>query len=106
MTRPRPLRLQLAFLFLGCVLSSCGAAPPSAREIVAACLRAHGGGALADWHTLLIQGEVRRKDGRLWFRGAYTLYAQKPDKLRMETDLTKWERGGFFFSEIYNGSKC
>jgi hypothetical protein len=100
---------QLIPLAITCLLSSFGTShtlsPQSAEEIVARALEAHGGAALSSWKTMVIKGEVKQKDLRLWFRGEYILYAQKPDKLRVEKDLTKFERGRFFFSEIYNSGK-
>lgn len=89
----------------GGVAAACGPPPKTADEVVAASLSAHGARALTNWNTMVIKGEVNRKDGRLWFRGEYIVYAQKPDKLRIETDLTKFERGRYFFSEIYNNGK-
>ncbi len=85
--------------------SGCSQKPLSAEQIVSRSVEAHGGVALTDWNMMVIKGEVNQKDGRLWYRGEYILYAQKPDKLRVERDLTKFERGRFFFSDILNGDK-
>jgi outer membrane lipoprotein-sorting protein len=96
------IRLAIAASFL--ILVGCSSSK-TAGEIVAESVRAHGGTALTDWKTMVVRGESYQKDGRLWFRGEYIVYAQKPDKIRMETDLTKFERGRFFYSEILNGDR-
>jgi outer membrane lipoprotein-sorting protein len=94
------------FAVAACLLVIVGcSSPETADEIVAESVRAHGGDALANWSTMAVRGEVYQKDGRVWYRGEYIIYAQKPDKIRMETDLTKFERGRFFYSEILNGEK-
>lgn len=85
--------------------NGCSQKPLSAEQILARSVEAHGGEALTNWQTMVIKGEVHQQDGGRWYRGEYTLYAQKPDKLRVERDLTKFERGRFFFSDILNGDK-
>jgi outer membrane lipoprotein-sorting protein len=85
--------------------NGCSQKPLSADEIMARAVEAHGGEALTKWQTMVVKGEVHQMDGGRWYRGEYILYAQKPDKLRVERDLTKFERGRFFFSDILNGDK-
>jgi hypothetical protein len=100
------MKVRNLFVVAACILVVTGcSSTKSADEIVAESVRAHGGDALTDWRTMVVRGEVNQKDGRLWFRGEYIIYAQKPDKIRMETDLTKFERGRYFYSEILNGDK-
>jgi outer membrane lipoprotein-sorting protein len=93
----------LAAAGLACFLFGC--APQNAEEIVARSVEAHGGDGLTQWSSMVAKGKVHQKDGRLWFDGELIVYAQKPDKIRIERDLTKFERGRFFTSEIYNGGK-
>jgi outer membrane lipoprotein-sorting protein len=95
--------LPLATAGLACFFFGC--APQTAEEIVARSVEAHGGDALTQWSSMVAKGKVHQKDGRLWFNGELIVYAQKPDKIRIERDLTKFERGRFFTSEIYNGGK-
>lgn len=101
-------QLALLVLIAGLTISfgsGCSEKPLGVEQILARSVEAHGGDALTKWNTVVIKGEVNQKDGRLWYRGEYILYAQKPDKLRVERDLTKFERGRFFFSDILNGEK-
>lgn len=81
------------------LVTGCKGEPQTADEIIARSVKAHGGEeALTTWQTMTVKGEVNQQDGRLWFRGEYLVYAQKPDKLRIE-------RGRLFFCEILNGGK-
>ena len=83
----------------------CSKAPQSAREIINRSVEKHGGKALTNWKTMVVKGEVFQEDVGRKYRGEYIKYAQKPDKLRVERDLTKFERGRLFYSYIYNNGK-
>jgi outer membrane lipoprotein-sorting protein len=95
----------LAIVSCSLVVVACSS-PKTADEIIAESVRAHGGDALSHWETMLVHGGVYLKEGRVWYNGEYIIYAQKPDKIRMETDLTKFERGRYFYSEILNDDKA
>jgi hypothetical protein len=77
------------------------AAQPTAAEIVARSVQAHGGDALTSWQTLKITGTVVMQDG-IAYTGAYTLLAKAPDRLRVEHDATA-DRGRAFYDYILNG---
>lgn len=100
-------RLVMFFIicFLMVMTAGYSQQPMSPEEIMARSVARHGGDALTDWKTMVIKGEVNQPDGNIRFRGEYLLYAQKPDKLRVERDLTKFERGRFFLSYIYNNGQ-
>lgn len=91
----------IVFLFI-INTAGCSQEPTTAGDIIAKSVERHGGEALTDWETMVIEGEVNQRDNRLRFRGEYLLFARKPDKLRIERDLTKYERGRYFFTYIYN----
>lgn len=74
-------------------------AQPTAQEVVARSVRAHGGDALTSWKTLTIKGTVAMQDG-ITYTGAYLLLAKAPDRLRVEHDATV-DRGGRAFYEYY-----
>ncbi len=99
------ISIALATAGIACLFFACAETPQTADEIVARSVDAHGGEALTHWSSMVAKGEVHEKDGRLWFNGELIVYVQKPDKIRIERDLTKFERGRFFTSEIYNGGK-
>jgi len=80
---------------------SQAAAQPSAAEIVARSVQAHGGDALTSWQTLKITGTVVMQDG-IAYTGAYTLLAKAPDRLRVEHDATA-DRGRAFYEYFLNG---
>lgn len=75
--------------------------PATASEIVVRSVLAHGGGALTAWKTMAATGRVRMQDG-IAYNAAYKLYAQMPDKLRVEHDLTA-DRGRAFYEYFLNG---
>ena len=86
---------------LGLGLSAPAAAQPTAAEIVARSVKAHGGDALTSWQTLKITGTVVMQDG-IAYTGAYTLLAKAPDRLRVEHDATA-DRGRAFYDYFLNG---
>jgi len=86
---------------LGLGLSAPAAAQPTAAEIVAQSVKAHGGDALTSWQTLKITGTVVMQDG-IAYTGAYTLLAKAPDRLRVEHDATA-DRGRAFYDYFLNG---
>jgi len=86
---------------LGLGLSAPAAAQPTAAEIVARSVQAHGGDALTSWQTLKITGTVIMQDG-IAYTGAYTLLAKAPDRLRVEHDATA-DRGRAFYEYFLNG---
>ena len=89
----------LIFCFL--ITASLCIAQEDAKEIIQKCYNAHGGKAMTEWNSMVIKGEVLYTDiGKV--RGAYVLYAQKPDKIRWEIDLTKLMRGRMFMMYFYN----
>jgi hypothetical protein len=77
------------------------AAQPTAADIVARSVQAHGGEALTSWQTLRITGTVVMQDG-IAYTGAYTLLAKAPDRLRVEHDATA-DRGRAFYDYVLNG---
>ncbi len=86
---------------LGLGLNAPALAQPSAAEIVARSVKAHGGEALTSWQTLKITGTVIMQDG-IAYTGAYTLLAKAPDRLRVEHDATA-DRGRAFYEYFLNG---
>jgi hypothetical protein len=86
---------------LGLASGATAAAQPTAAEIVARSVRAHGGEALTTWRTLKITGTVVMQDG-IAYTGAYTLLAKAPDRLRVEHDATA-DRGRAFYEYFLNG---
>lgn len=86
---------------LGAGLCVPAAAQPTAADIVAQSVRAHGGDALTSWQTLRITGTVVMQDG-IAYTGAYTLLAKAPDRLRVEHDATV-DRGRAFYDYFLNG---
>jgi hypothetical protein len=86
---------------LGLVSGVTAAAQPTAAEIVARSVRAHGGEALRTWQTLEITGTIVMQDG-IAYTGAYTLLAKAPDRLRVEHDATA-DRGRAFYDYFLNG---
>jgi hypothetical protein len=86
---------------MGAVVALPAAAQPTATEIVARSVQAHGGDALSSWQTLTITGTVLMQDG-IAYNGAYSLYAKKPDRLRVEHDATA-DRGRAFYEYFLNG---
>ena len=80
---------------------SPAAAQPTAAEIIARSVAAHGGDALTSWQTLKITGTVVMQDG-IAYTGAYTLLAKAPDRLRVEHDATA-DRGRAFYDYFLNG---
>ena len=76
-------------------------APATAPEIVVRSVLAHGGGALTAWKTMAATGRVRMQDG-IAYNAAYKIYAQMPDKVRVEHDLTA-DRGRAFYEYFLNG---
>jgi hypothetical protein len=86
---------------IGLGLSAPALAQPTAAEIVARSVAAHGGDALTSWQTLKITGTVVMQDG-IAYTGAYTLLAKAPDRLRVEHDATA-DRGRAFYDYVLNG---
>lgn len=97
-------KFMICLSILFCV-SYCSKTPETAEEIVARSLKAHGGGALSDWKSIIITGEAEIEDVVLKLRSEYKILAEKPDKVRMEIDQTKFERGRQLFAYIYNNGK-
>jgi hypothetical protein len=94
-------RMTCAIVALGAALSAPAMAQPSAADIVARSVQAHGGEALTSWQTLKITGTVVMQDG-IAYTGAYTLLAKAPDRLRVEHDATA-DRGRAFYDYVLNG---
>jgi hypothetical protein len=86
---------------IGLMAVSPAAAQPTAADIVARSVQAHGGEALTSWQTLKITGTVVMQDG-IAYTGAYTLLAKAPDRLRVEHDATA-DRGRAFYEYFLNG---
>jgi hypothetical protein len=86
---------------IGVMAVSPAAAQPTAADIVAQSVKAHGGDALTSWQTLKITGTVVMQDG-IAYTGAYTLLAKAPDRLRVEHDATA-DRGRAFYDYFLNG---
>ena len=94
-------RIACLAVVMGAVVALPAAAQPTATEIVARSVQAHGGDALSSWQTLTITGTVLMQDG-IAYNGAYSLYAKKPDRLRVEHDATV-DRGRTFYEYFLNG---
>jgi hypothetical protein len=94
-------RIACLAVVMGAVVALPAAAQPTATEIVARSVQAHGGDALSSWQTLTITGTVLMQDG-IAYNGAYSLYAKKPDRLRVEHDATA-DRGRAFYEYFLNG---
>ena len=73
MTRRRTACVAVAIVVMAV---SQAAAQPTAAEIVARSVGAHGGDALTSWQTLKITGTVVMQDG-IAYTGAYTLLARR-----------------------------
>jgi hypothetical protein len=95
-------RLICAAMAVSAGLSAPAAAQPTAAEIVARSVQAHGGDALTSWQTLKITGTVVMQDG-IAYTGAYSLLAKAPDRLRIEHDATA-DRGRAFYEYFLNGN--
>ena len=101
-------RLNIFFIVCIYVTFFAGCSQPDLedpQEIIARSLKKHGSEALANWETMVIKGEVFQDDVGHTFRGEYLQYAQKPDKLRIDRNLTKFERGRLFYTYIYKLSR-
>ena len=96
-----PRRIACVAAVIGLGLSAPALAQPTAAEIVAQSVKAHGGDALTSWQTLKITGTVVMQDG-IAYTGAYTLLAKAPDRLRVEHDATA-DRGRAFYDYVLNG---
>ncbi len=94
-------RMTCAMVALSAALCAPAAAQPTATDIVAQSIKAHGGDALTSWQTLTITGTVVMQDG-IAYTGAYTLLAKAPDRLRVEHDATA-DRGRAFYEYFLNG---
>lgn len=82
-----------------------GQAPPTAGDILAKSLAAHGGDRLSSWRTLSISGTIEMDDG-ITYRAAYRVRAKQPGKLKVEQDMTV-DRGGRYFYEYFrNGDQA
>ena len=68
---------------------------PTAAEILAKSVAAHGGDKLVTWQTLTIKGTVRMQDG-IAHNAAFTLRAQAPGRIRVDQDMTA-DRGRLFY---------
>jgi len=76
--------------------------PLTVEEIIARSVKAHGGDALSNWKTMVIKGEGQYPDVGKMFRTEHIVYAEKPGKVRVERDLTKFEHGRLFYTFFYN----
>jgi hypothetical protein len=94
-------RMTCAIVALSAALNAPAMAQPTAADVVARSVQAHGGEALASWQTLKITGTVVMQDG-IAYTGAYTLLAKAPDRLRVEHDATA-DRGRAFYDYFLNG---
>jgi hypothetical protein len=70
-------------------------AAPTAADILAKSVAAHGGDRLVKWRTLTIKGTVRMEDG-ITHNAAFTLRAQAPGRVRVDQDMTA-DRGRLFY---------
>lgn len=91
-----------AMLIVVFTLCAAGCSPRTAREIVARSVAVHGGAKLTSWKTMTVQGTVDMFDGNM-FTGTYLVYAQTPDKLRVEQNMTTDIGGRFFYEHFLNG---
>ena len=83
-------------------LASLSAAPaPTAQEILAKSIQAHGGSKLTAWKTMAVEGTIVVVDG-VPYQAAYRLWAKAPGKLRVEHDLTA-DRGRRFDQYFLDG---
>jgi hypothetical protein len=86
---------------IAALVAASAAAQPTAAEIVARSVQAHGGDTLTSWQTLTITGTIVMQDG-IAYTGAYRLLAKAPDRLRVEHDATA-DRGRAFYDYFLNG---
>lgn len=73
---------------------------PSASDLMARSVRAHGGERLSSWQTFTLKGTVEMQDG-ITYKAAYRVYAKLPGKLRVEQDMTA-DRGRIFTEYFLN----
>ena len=98
----RALHLTLSLFMLACLLTACHRAPKTAEEVLDRSIAAHGGAALTGWKTMTVRGRIQMQDG-ITYNAAYLLFAEAPDKLRVEHDMTR-DRGRLFYEYFMNGS--
>ncbi len=99
----RLLHILSAAALLSLFVTGCSQPPPqTAGEVLERSVGAHGGEALTNWESMVIKGETDQNDLGQIIRSDYQLFAQKPGKVRVEIDQTKYERGRMFSSYIYN----
>jgi hypothetical protein len=96
-----PWRRMFVLAAFACTAGAPAAAQPSATDVVARSVQAHGGEALTSWQSLKITGTVLMQDG-IAYNGAYTLLAKLPGRLRVEHDATA-DRGRAFYEYFLNG---
>ncbi len=76
---------------------------PTAEQVLARSVAAHGGDRLSSWQTISITGTIEMED-RITYKAAYRLLARRPDKLKVEQDMTA-DRGGRYVYEYFrNGA--
>ncbi len=80
---------------------NCAKTPQTAEELLDWSVTAHGGSALTEWNTLTIMGDYHQDDGGHIFEGAYRVWAERSEKLRIERDLTP-DGGRLFYTFFYN----
>ncbi len=89
-------------LLSGALLSGCAAkAPETADDLLHVSVQAYGGDAKTSWNSLRIIGKVEMDADGMRFNADYNVYAEKPDKYRMEKDLSP-DGGRFYFTYMYN----
>src|SRR5512143_933187 len=86
-----------AFALLALAVSATQS--PTAADIVAKSVAAHGGKALSSWRTMTITGTIEMEDG-ITYKAAYRVNAKMPDKLKVEQDMTV-DRGGRYVYEYF-----
>lgn len=87
-------------LFLSFI--QCSKTPQTLEEIIARSVKEHGGKSLTDWQSMVITGEAIIDEEGNPIRSEYIISAEKPDKARLDIDMTRFERGSQILTYLYN----
>jgi len=96
------MRTFLYIILIVVTAARCTQPSLTAEEIIARSVEAHGGDALSNWQSIVIKGEAVMQDLGNSIRSEYIISAEKPEKVRVDIDLTKFERGRQIFTYFYN----
>ena len=91
-----------SLIIISLIVTWCSKKPQTAEEIIAHSVEVHGGSGLTEWQSIVITGEAIVDEMGNPVRSEYTIYAEKPNKARLDIDMTKFERGSQIFTYLYN----